>query len=173
VRVHLGDFVLQLADRWAQYTNAPRHPASVAFYDRAGPHELVLNGERVLGHGRTREEVVDTYARGKILGTRRQSLSMGAGEIDDDVVVGPVRSETSGPFVGARQWAHVGESSVVVAVLAADFAPDTFSCLAITVFCNVPADLDLAIERLLSEVIAGVSVDVAPEGGGALLVVDD
>ena len=68
-----------------------------------------------------------------------------------------MRPEAKSGLVGARQWAHLGDGSIVVAVLAAEVVPDAFSCLAISVLCNVPVDLELAVERLASEVIAGVA----------------
>jgi hypothetical protein len=159
MRVTIGDFVVHLTDAWKAYVDAPLHPASLGFHDRPGPHELVLNAERVPVSGRTREHVVETYVRGKVLTNRRASISaMAAGALDDQDVVGPVRSETSGVLVGARQWAHTGDGSIVVAVFAAELAPDAFSCLAISVICGVAVDLELAVERLMSAVIAGVEV---------------
>ena len=159
--VELGDFSVRLPPGWTRHRQL--HPASIGFSRNDAPLELVLTAERVSNEVRTREEVVETYARGRLLAGRRSALApMGAGEISDDDVVGPVRFESKDDLIGARQWAHMGDRSMVVAVFAAELVPDAFSCLAISTLYNEAVDMDLAVERVTSEVIA--AIELRPNG---------
>jgi hypothetical protein len=159
-RIELGDFAVRLSERWAEQPKL--HPASLGFSMVGAPFELVLTAERVAAGGRSREDVVETYVTGRILSSRRGALSaMAGGDLDEADVVGALRVETKDALVGARQWVHLGDHSIVVAAFAADAIGDRIPCFVIAVICNQAVDLDLDVERLASEVIS--SLEIAPQ----------
>ena len=50
------------------------------------------------------------------------------------------------------------ERSMTFTVLAAEVVADVYSCLAISTICNEAVDLELEVERLASEIVAGVEI---------------
>ena len=131
--------------------------AVFAYCSADGPYELVLTSELVPTTEGRRQDVAEMFARGKVLTARRGTVSaMGAGEMNEGDIVGPFRLEAHEPLLVAKQWVHLGEASIVVAVAAAEWFPEAYSCLALSVLCTLPFDLDLSIERHLSAVIAGI-----------------
>lgn len=152
----VGDFRVALDDRWERRTDPNLHPSSLGFARRGEPFELLVKAERIARIHGTREHIVETYVSGSILAARRHAAASGAGDVNDEDVVGPVRITANGAVVDGRQWVHLGDGSMVVAVLAAEVVPDAYSCLVITTICNQAVDLDLDAERLTSEIIAKV-----------------
>lgn len=151
--LEVGDFRVVLDDRWERRQDANLHPLSLGFARRDAPFELLLRAERIPSVHGTRKHIVETYVQGSILAARRHAATMAGGDVNDEDVVGPMRLAANGPVVDGRQWVHLGDGSMVVAVLAAEVVPDAYSCLVITTICNQAVDLDLEAESLTADIV--------------------